>query len=285
MSKKKEGRGPLVHGPVGRRQVHARRGRRAEAARPRQARSRSSTATSSGPTCPRASASRARTATPTSRASPSWRTCSRATACVVLAAAISPFRETREKARALIGDFVEVHVAPPLEECIKRDVKGLYQKAIAGEIKQFTGISDPYEEPRRPSSRIDTAAATVDDGAARILGKLRELGYLERRRRPPQSAGALTRRRSVMAKPAVSAEVLGQEGHRRVRREAPRPSRAARSTPSSSARSACCAASTASGRRDEQMFRIKIPMGLLGPGAARRASPTWPTSTRAASVT
>ena len=98
---------------------------------------------------------------------------------VVLVAAISPFRETREKARQLIGDFVEVFVAPPLEECIKRDVKGLYAKAIAGEIQQFTGISDPYEEPTAPELRIDTSRGSVDEGAARILGKLRELGYLE----------------------------------------------------------------------------------------------------------
>jgi len=96
----------------------------------------------------------------------------------VIVAAISPFRETRENARSLIGDFVEVHVAPPLEECIKRDVKGLYKKAIAGEIQQFTGISDPYEEPLSPELKIDTSVTTVEDGAARILAKLRELGYL-----------------------------------------------------------------------------------------------------------
>jgi adenylylsulfate kinase len=96
----------------------------------------------------------------------------------VLVAAISPFRETREKARALIGDFVEVHVAPPLEECIKRDVKGLYKKAIAGEIPQFTGISDPYEEPLSPELKIDTSVISVEEGASRILVKLRELGYL-----------------------------------------------------------------------------------------------------------
>src|SRR5580704_3631483 len=97
----------------------------------------------------------------------------------VLVAAISPFRETREKARALIGDFVEIHVAPPLDECIKRDVKGLYKKAIAGEIQQFTGISDPYEEPLTPELKIDTSAVSIDDGVARILAKLRELGYVE----------------------------------------------------------------------------------------------------------
>jgi adenylyl-sulfate kinase len=97
----------------------------------------------------------------------------------VLVAAISPFRETRDKARALIGDFVEIHVAPPLDECIKRDVKGLYKKAISGEIQQFTGISDPYEEPLSPELRIDTSSIGVDAGAAQILGKLRELGRLE----------------------------------------------------------------------------------------------------------
>jgi adenylylsulfate kinase len=98
---------------------------------------------------------------------------------VVITAAISPFRETRENARKLIGDFVEVHVAPPLEECIKRDVKGLYKKAIAGEIQQFTGISDPYEEPTAPELRIDTSTVTVEEGAGRVVSKLRELGYLD----------------------------------------------------------------------------------------------------------
>jgi adenylyl-sulfate kinase len=98
---------------------------------------------------------------------------------IVITAAISPFRETRDKARHLIGDFVEIHVAPPLEECIRRDVKGLYKKAIAGEIPQFTGISDPYEEPLSPELRIDTSIVSVDEGVGRIFGKLRELGYLE----------------------------------------------------------------------------------------------------------
>ncbi len=98
---------------------------------------------------------------------------------IVLVAAISPFRETRDRARELIGDFVEIHVAPPIDECIKRDVKGLYKKAMAGEIRQFTGISDPYEEPLRPELRIDTSTLSIREGAERILAKLRELGYLE----------------------------------------------------------------------------------------------------------
>lgn len=98
---------------------------------------------------------------------------------VVLVAAISPFRETRDAARRTIGDFVEIHVAPPLEECIQRDVKGLYKKAIAGEIPQFTGISDPYEAPLTPELELDTSHGSIEDGATRILGKLRELGYLD----------------------------------------------------------------------------------------------------------
>jgi adenylyl-sulfate kinase len=99
----------------------------------------------------------------------------------VLVAAISPFRQARDDARKVIGDFVEVHVAPPLEECIKRDVKGLYKKALSGEIKQFTGVSDPYEEPLSPELRLDTSAGSVDASVARLVSKLRELGYVSER--------------------------------------------------------------------------------------------------------
>ena len=96
----------------------------------------------------------------------------------VLVAAISPFREARDAARRTIGDFVEVHVAPPLDECIKRDVKGLYAKALAGEIAQFTGVSDPYEEPLSPEVRIDTSVVSVDGGVGEIENQLRTLGVL-----------------------------------------------------------------------------------------------------------
>ncbi|MGZ3420500.1 MAG: adenylyl-sulfate kinase [Polyangiales bacterium] len=97
-----------------------------------------------------------------------------------IVSAISPYRSMRDSARSLIGaDFVEIHVAPPLEECIKRDVKGLYAKAIAGEIKEFTGISDPYEPPESPELRLDTSVLSVDEAVARIEGRLRELGFLE----------------------------------------------------------------------------------------------------------
>jgi adenylyl-sulfate kinase len=98
---------------------------------------------------------------------------------IVLVAAISPFRAARDGARAMIGDFIEVHVAPPLEECIRRDVKGLYKKAIAGEIPQFTGVSDPYEEPLNPELRLDTSVLGVAEGTSRIVDKLVELGHLQ----------------------------------------------------------------------------------------------------------
>ena len=98
---------------------------------------------------------------------------------VVLVSAISPYKETREAARKTIGDFVEVHVAPPLEECIRRDTKGLYKKALAGEIPQFTGISDPYEAPESPEVSIDTSALDLRTSVQRVKSKLTELGYLE----------------------------------------------------------------------------------------------------------
>jgi adenylylsulfate kinase len=97
---------------------------------------------------------------------------------VVLVAAISPFREARDAARKQIGDFVEVHVAPPLEECIKRDVKGLYKKALAGEIAQFTGVNDPYEEPISPELTIDTSRVSLDAGVNALTAALRKLGYV-----------------------------------------------------------------------------------------------------------
>ena len=93
----------------------------------------------------------------------------------VVVSAISPYRGARDGARALIeknARFLEVHVAPPLETCIARDVKGLYKKAIAGEIKGFTGISDPYEEPLSPEARIDTSTVTVDEAVEALLGAL-----------------------------------------------------------------------------------------------------------------
>lgn len=96
-----------------------------------------------------------------------------------IAAAISPYRETRDYARTEIGDFIEVFVKCPLEVCIERDTKGLYQKALAGEIDNFTGISDPYEEPLYPEIILETDKETPEKSAEKVIAKLEELGYLE----------------------------------------------------------------------------------------------------------
>ena len=97
----------------------------------------------------------------------------------VLVSAISPYKATREAAREVIGDFVEVHVAPPLDECIRRDTKGLYKKALAGEIPQFTGISDPYEPPDAAEVTLDTSTLDLRASVQRVTAKLVELGYLD----------------------------------------------------------------------------------------------------------
>jgi adenylylsulfate kinase len=100
----------------------------------------------------------------------------------VLVSAISPYEETRQKARALVeehGPFVEVFVAASVEECARRDVKGLYEKAFRGEIKEFTGVSDPYEEPSSPEVRIETEQHEPGESARIVLAKLAELGLVE----------------------------------------------------------------------------------------------------------
>ena len=96
----------------------------------------------------------------------------------VIVSAISPYRDLRREARELIGDFVEVYVQCPLETLIERDPKGLYAKALAGEIENFTGISDPYEEPEYAEIVVHTDRETVNESLNRILSRLDELGRL-----------------------------------------------------------------------------------------------------------
>jgi len=96
-----------------------------------------------------------------------------------ISAAISPYRETREEIREQIGNFVEVFVKCPVEECIRRDVKGLYKKALAGEIKEFTGVSDPYEEPLNPEVIVESDKEEPEESLNKILDKLAELGYIK----------------------------------------------------------------------------------------------------------
>jgi hypothetical protein len=90
---------------------------------------------------------------------------------VVITALISPYREGRNYARQLIGDFVEVYVQCPLQVLIERDVKGLYAKALKGEIPNFTGISDPYEPPENPEVIVETDKETVDESVKKKFGK------------------------------------------------------------------------------------------------------------------
>lgn len=97
---------------------------------------------------------------------------------IAIAAAVSPYRETRDAARKLIGRFVEVYVKCPLHVCMDRDVKGMYKKAVAGEIGSFTGISDPYEEPIQPEVVVETDRRSAEDSLALIVERLTTLGYL-----------------------------------------------------------------------------------------------------------
>ena len=98
---------------------------------------------------------------------------------VAIAAAISPYREVRDYNRRLIGNFVEVYVKCSVDECEKRDVKGLFKKARAGEIKGFTGVDDPYEEPLNAEVVCDTEKESAEESAEKVLRKLEELGYLK----------------------------------------------------------------------------------------------------------
>ena len=94
---------------------------------------------------------------------------------IAITAAISPYRETRDEARSLMnGRLVEIYVKASVEECARRDVKGLYDKALKGEIKEFTGVSDPYEEPLDPEVVLDTENETPEESARKVLAFVEE---------------------------------------------------------------------------------------------------------------
>lgn len=97
---------------------------------------------------------------------------------IAITAAISPYRDARDWARRQSSRFVEVFVECPLDVCVERDVKGLYARALAGEIPQFTGVSDPYEPPERPEIVVDTSAQTPEQSAQHILSQLERFGYI-----------------------------------------------------------------------------------------------------------
>jgi adenylylsulfate kinase len=97
---------------------------------------------------------------------------------VAISAAISPYRAAREEVRRVIGSFLEIYVNCPLEVCIQRDVKGMYKKALAGELENFTGVSDPYEEPLNPDLVLFTHRETPEESARKVVILLIATGYL-----------------------------------------------------------------------------------------------------------
>jgi adenylyl-sulfate kinase len=97
---------------------------------------------------------------------------------IVIVAAISPYRDTRDEVKAKIGNFLEVFVDCPVEVLAERDVKGLYKRALAGEVTKFTGISDPYEPPLHPDVTVPTHCETVEESVAKIWSELERRGWI-----------------------------------------------------------------------------------------------------------
>ncbi len=97
---------------------------------------------------------------------------------IVLASFVSPYKEIREELKKEIGNFIEVYVKASRETCIKRDVKGMWKKAINGEIKNFTGWDDPYEEPEDPDLIIDTDKESIEESTSKVLDLLERKGYI-----------------------------------------------------------------------------------------------------------
>jgi len=96
----------------------------------------------------------------------------------VVASFISPYKEVRRRIRQEIGDFIEIYVKCPVGVCVQRDTRGMYRKALAGEIKDFTGVSAPYEEPQNPEVVVETDREPLETCVKRVMDKLNEMGYL-----------------------------------------------------------------------------------------------------------
>ena len=97
---------------------------------------------------------------------------------IVLATFVSPYINRREQTRQDIGEYVEVYVKASVEECISRDVKGMYSKALSGEIKNFTGVDDPYEEPVNPELVVETDKEDLDESVTKVLEMMKKLDYI-----------------------------------------------------------------------------------------------------------
>jgi adenylyl-sulfate kinase len=122
---------------------------------------------------------------------------------VAVGSAISPYREVRDYVRRDIGRFVEVYCRCPLDVLVQRDVKGLYKKALDGEIDNFTGISDPYEEPLNPEVVVDTDKEAPERSVARIVRKLEELAYIPEA--PQEEEGAYSEEEEKMLEDKLKA--------------------------------------------------------------------------------
>ena len=109
---------------------------------------------------------------------------------IAIAAAISPYRACREELRSRIPNFIEVYMQCPVEVLVERDVKGLYKKALAGEIPHFTGISDPYEPPAAPEVTVDSSKDSLEDSLASILSVLEARGIIGLGQTVPSEANA-----------------------------------------------------------------------------------------------
>lgn len=126
---------------------------------------------------------------------------------IAIAAAISPYRAIRDENRARIGRFVEVYVQCPIEVLAERDVKGLYKKALRGEIKNFTGVDDPYEAPLNPEVVVESDRETPEQSAAKVICKLESLKYVPMRKsrgRPSvkrRTIGSKARNRRPLRRP------------------------------------------------------------------------------------
>lgn len=122
---------------------------------------------------------------------------------IVLASVISPYQQARGDVRRMVEDdgarFVEIYVRCPLDVLIERDVKGLYKKALAGEVAHFTGVSDPYEAPASPDLVVDSSAESVEQGAEKIISHLSKIGALAGEAVPlPEAAGSDARYESAL---------------------------------------------------------------------------------------
>ncbi len=111
---------------------------------------------------------------------------------IALSSFVSPYRAARENARKEIGLFFEVYVKCSIEECMKRDVKGMYKKAMAGEIKEFTGVSDPYEEPEKPELVLETDKQSPKDCAEKLLCTLEKGNYLSKKKKLEEESSIYT---------------------------------------------------------------------------------------------